>query len=144
MALPVIYQLSTMVLLMVVGVILNKRNLLSESNAKGLSIVLTRVAVPANMVILMQRPYSHEILVGSLKTCGGTFLLCSLGALLFYIVGKALGMRFPCMVRKGGYFALRLCLPAMYFCLRFVQYCSPLAAASEKAWDVCSKRRSSI
>ncbi len=95
MALPVIYQLSTMVLLMVVGVILNKRNLLSESNAKGLSIVLTRVAVPANMVILMQRPYSHEILVGFLKTCGGTFLLCSLGALLFYIVGKALGMRFP-------------------------------------------------
>ena len=95
MALPVIYHLSTMVLLMVVGVILNKRNLLSESNAKGLSIVLTRVAVPANMVILMQRPYSHEILVGFLKTCGGTFLLCSLGALLFYIVGKALGMRFP-------------------------------------------------
>ena len=95
MALPVIYQLLTMVLLMVVGVILNKRNLLSESNAKGLSIVLTRVAVPANMVILMQRPYSHEILVGFLKTCGGTFLLCSLGALLFYIVGKALGMRFP-------------------------------------------------
>ena len=95
MAVPVIYQLLTMVLLMVVGVILNKRNLLSESNAKGLSIVLTRVAVPANMVILMQRPYSHEILVGFLKTCGGTFLLCSLGALLFYIVGKALGMRFP-------------------------------------------------
>ena len=95
MALPVIYQLLTMVLLMVVGVILNKRNLLSVSNAKGLSILLTRVAVPANMVILMQRPYSHEILVGFLKTCGGTFLLCSLGALLFYIVGKALGMRFP-------------------------------------------------
>lgn len=95
MALPVIYQLLTMVLLMVVGVILNKRNMISESNAKGLSIVLTRVAVPANMIILMQRPYSHEILVGFLKTCGGTFLLCSLGALLFFIVGKALGMRFP-------------------------------------------------
>lgn len=95
MALPVIYQLLTMILLMVVGVILNKKNMLSESNAKGLSIVLTRVAVPANMVILMQRPYSHEILMGFLKTCGGTFLLCSLCALLFFVVGKALGMRFP-------------------------------------------------
>lgn len=95
MALPVIYQLLTMVLLMVVGVILNKRNMISESNAKGLSIVLTRVAVPANMIILMQRPYSHEILIGFLKTCGGTFLLCALGAALFFIVGKALGMRFP-------------------------------------------------
>ena len=61
MAIPVIYQLLTMVLLMVVGVILNKKKFLTESNAKGLSIVLTRVAVPANMIVLMQRPFSHEI-----------------------------------------------------------------------------------
>lgn len=46
MAIPVIYQLLTMVLLMVVGVILNKKKFLTEHNAKGLSIVLTRVAVP--------------------------------------------------------------------------------------------------
>ena len=58
MALPVLYQLLTMILLMMVGVILNKKKMLSESNAKGLSIVLTRVAVPANMIVLMQRPYS--------------------------------------------------------------------------------------
>lgn len=66
MAIPVIYQLLTMVLLMVVGVILNKKKFLTESNAKGLSIVLTRVAVPANMIVLMQRPFSHEILIGFL------------------------------------------------------------------------------
>lgn len=95
MAKPVIYQLLTMVILMAVGVILNKKKYLSESNAKGLSIVLTRVAVPANMVILMQTPYSHEILMGFLKTCGGTFLMCGIGAVLFFLVGKALGMKFP-------------------------------------------------
>lgn len=95
MAMPVIYQLLTMVLLMAVGVILNKKKMLSEPNAKGLSIVLTRVAVPANMIILMQRPYSHEILVGFLKTCGGTFLMCGIGALMFFVIGKALKMQFP-------------------------------------------------
>ncbi len=95
MALPVVYQLLTMVLLMVIGVILNKKKMLSESNAKGLSIVLTRVAVPANMIILMQRPYSHEIWIGFLKTCSATFLMCSLGALLFFVIGKALKMQFP-------------------------------------------------
>ena len=95
MAIPVIYQLLTMVLLMVVGVILNKKKFLTEHNAKGLSIVLTRVAVPANMIVLMQRPFSHEILIGFLKTCGGMFLMCALGAVLFFIIGKAMKMQFP-------------------------------------------------
>ncbi len=95
MALPVLYQLLTMILLMMVGVILNKKKMLSESNAKGLSIVLTRVAVPANMIVLMQRPYSHEIWIAFLETCSTTFLMCSLGALLFLVIGKALKMQFP-------------------------------------------------
>ena len=67
MALPVISQLITMVLLMAVGVILHRKQMLTESNAKGLSIVLTRVAVPANMIVLMGRPYSDEIFMGFLK-----------------------------------------------------------------------------
>lgn len=95
MALPVVYQLLTMMILMAVGIILNKKKYLSDSNAKGLSILLTRVAVPANMVLLMQTPYSHEILMGFLKTCGGTFLVCGIGAFLFFLVGKVLGMKFP-------------------------------------------------
>ncbi len=95
MALPVVYQLLTMMILMAVGIILNKKKYLSDSNAKGLSILLTRVAVPANMVLLMQTPYSHEILMGFLKTCGGTFLVCGIGALLFFLVGKVIGMKFP-------------------------------------------------
>ena len=41
MAIPVIYQLITMVILMVIGVVLHKKNFLSLANAKGLSIVLT-------------------------------------------------------------------------------------------------------
>ena len=54
MAIPVIYQLITMVILMIIGVVLHKKNFLSLTNAKGLSIVLTRVAVPCNMVVLLQ------------------------------------------------------------------------------------------
>ncbi len=93
--LSVVYQLLTMVLLMIVGFILSKKNYLSESNAKGLSVVLTRVAVPANMIVLMQREYSHEILIGFLKACGGTFMMCIVGTILFLIVGKLLKMDFP-------------------------------------------------
>lgn len=88
MAIPVVMQLLTMVILMVIGVILQKKQYLSTANAKGLSIVLTRVAVPCNMVILMQREYSYEIFMGFLKTCGATFLMCCLGALMFFVVGK--------------------------------------------------------
>ena len=110
MAIPVIYQLLTMVLLMVVGVILNKKKFLTEHNAKGLSIVLTRVAVPANMIVLMQRPFSHEILIGFLKTCGGMFLMCALGAVLFFIIGKAMKMQFP----ELGLVLWRRCLQQCY------------------------------
>lgn len=93
MAIPVIYQLITMVILMVVGVILHKKNFLSLDNAKGLSIVLTRVAVPCNMVVLLQREYSPEIFKGFLVTCVATYAMCCIGALLFFIVGKCMKMK---------------------------------------------------
>mgnify|MGYP001014784156 CR=1 FL=1 len=92
MAIPVILQLLTMVILMVVGIILQKKKYLNMANAKGLSIVLTRVAVPCNMIILLQREYSVEIFEGFLKTCAMTFLMCCLGALLFFAVGKLMKM----------------------------------------------------
>lgn len=95
MAIIVIYQLLTMVILMVVGVVLHKKKYLSESDAKELSVILTKVAVPANMVILLQRSYSHEIFIGFLKVCGGTFLFCIIGLILFFFVGKIMGLQFP-------------------------------------------------
>ena len=93
MAIPVFYQLITMVILMIVGVVLHKKNFLSLTNAKGLSIVLTRVAVPCNMIVLLQREYSPEIFKGFLVTCGATYLMCCIGALLFFIIGKAMKMQ---------------------------------------------------
>ena len=93
MAIPVIYQLITMVILMIVGVILHKKNILSTANAKGLSIILTRVAVPCNMVVLLQREYSPEIFKGFLVTCVATYAMCCIGALMFFIVGKAMKMK---------------------------------------------------
>ena len=80
MAIPVIYQLITMVILMIIGVVLQKKNFLSLANAKGLSIVLTRVAVPCNMVVLLQREYSPEIFKGFLVTCIATYMMCCIGA----------------------------------------------------------------
>ena len=93
MAIPVFYQLITMVILMIVGVVLHKKNFLSLTNSKGLSIVLTRVAVPCNMIVLLQREYSPEIFKGFLVTCGATYLMCCIGALLFFIIGKAMKMQ---------------------------------------------------
>ncbi len=93
MAIPVISQLITMVILMVIGVVLHKKNFLSLANAKGLSIVLTRVAVPCNMVVLLQRDYSPETFKGFLVTCAVTYGMCCIGALMFFIVGKAMKMK---------------------------------------------------
>ena len=93
MALAVVGQLTTMVLLMIVGFLLSKTGYLKDT--KGLSIVLTKVAVPANMIVLLQREYSHEILIGFLKTGGGTLLMCLLGTVIFFVVGKCLKMDFP-------------------------------------------------
>ncbi len=95
MVVSVIEQLATMVLLMIVGFILNKKGYLSEKETKGLSIVLTKVAIPANMIILLQREYSYEIWMGFLKTAFGTIFLCILGTILFFVVGKCLKMNFP-------------------------------------------------
>ena len=101
MTVPVISQLFTMVLLMVAGVVLNKKKYLTVDNAKELSVILTRVAVPANMIILMQRPYSHDIFMRFLKVCGGAFLLCSVGAILFFVVGKVMKLS----QREAGLFS---------------------------------------
>ncbi|MFV0315064.1 MAG: AEC family transporter [Anaerotignum sp.] len=101
MAKIVILQLLTMIILMIVGIILQKKKYLSVANAKGLSIVLTRVAVPCNMIILMQREYSTEIFVQFLETCGATFLVCSMGALLFFVVGKMSKMN----LKEAGLFS---------------------------------------
>lgn len=93
MAVAVIGQLTTMVLLMIVGFLLSKKGYLTDT--KALSIVLTKIAVPANMIVLLQREYSHEILIGFLKTGGGTLFMCVLGTILFFVVGKCLKMDFP-------------------------------------------------
>lgn len=95
MALAVTYQLVTMVLIMIVGFILTKKEYLLSVNTKGLSVVLTRVAVPANMVVLMQREYSYDILVGFLKAGGATILMCLVGTALFFVAGKMMKMDFP-------------------------------------------------
>ncbi|CDD60951.1 putative transporter [Clostridium sp. CAG:505] len=85
-------QLFTMIILMLVGVILNKKKYLSENDAKELSVILVKVAVPANMIILLQRPYSHEIFVEFLKVCAGTLGVCFIATILFYVVGKWMKM----------------------------------------------------
>ena len=83
MAVLVMSQLFTMIILMLVGVILNKKKYLSEND-----VIFVKVAVPANMIILLQRPYSHEIFVEFLKVCAGTLGVCFIATILFYVVGK--------------------------------------------------------
>lgn len=94
MAILVMNQLFTMILLMLVGAILNKKKCLAANDAKELSVILVKVAVPANMIILLQRPYSHEIFVGFLKVCAGTLGVCFIITILFFIIGKWMKMTF--------------------------------------------------
>lgn len=92
MAFLVMNQLLTMIILMSVGFILNKKKCLSANDAKELSVILVKVAVPANMIILLQRSYSHEIFVEFLKVCAGTLGVCSIAAILFFVIAKGLKM----------------------------------------------------
>lgn len=97
-------QLFTMIILMLVGVILNKKKYLSENDAKELSVILVKVAVLANMIILLQRPYSHEIFVEFLKVCAGTLGVCFIATILFYVVGKWMKRLYPaqlCLLAVG-------------------------------------------
>lgn len=92
MAVLVMNQLFTMLILMLVGFVLNKKKYLSESDAKELSVVLVKVAVPANMIILLQRSYSHEIFVEFLKVCAGTLGVCFIASAIFFAAGKWMKM----------------------------------------------------
>ena len=92
MAIMVMNQLLTMIILMSVGVVLNKRKYLSANDTKELSVILVKVAVPANMIILLQRSYSQEIFVGFLKVCAGTLGVCFIATVVFYVAGKWMKM----------------------------------------------------
>ncbi len=86
----VIQQLSTMILLMIAGILLYKFKYLTDESAKGLSITLTKVAVPCNMIMLMQRPYDAEQWVDFLKISASIFFVLTLCAGIYYLVGKGL------------------------------------------------------
>lgn len=90
MVLPVIYQLLTMIILMIVGIILFKYNYLTPESSKGLSVVLTRISAPCNMVILMQREYSKELFIEFINLCMYTFIALIIISILFYIIGRFL------------------------------------------------------
>ena len=87
-------QLLTMIILMLVGFILNKRKYLAATDAKELSVILVKVAVPANMIILLQQLYSAEIFAEFLKVCGVTLGVCFTATVLFFVVGKWMKMTF--------------------------------------------------
>ncbi|MFI3174163.1 MAG: AEC family transporter [Bacillota bacterium] len=86
----VIQQLSSMILLMVAGILLYKFKYLSDASARGLSVTLTRVAVPCNMVMLMQRPYDAEQWIDFLKLSASVFIILTICAGIFYLVGKSI------------------------------------------------------
>lgn len=90
MVLPVIFQLITMVILMLIGVVLYKKEYITKENAKGLSIILTRVAVPCNMIILLQREYTSQLFQEFILVCGCTFFVLIIISVLMFVVAKLL------------------------------------------------------
>lgn len=101
MAVPVINQLITMVLLMIAGFIMKKRSLLTNEGIGGISTVLTKLALPAMLIALFQRDFSKELLIQFGLACLGAAIM-TIGMLAIYIVlGRLLGMQYP----KLGLFA---------------------------------------
>lgn len=58
------------------GTMLTKEEIEKRVSGSITNAVLLMVAVPANMIILIQRPYAYEIWIDFFK-------MCSLGVLLF-------------------------------------------------------------
>lgn len=86
MVLPVVYQLITMIIIMCMGIVLYKRNNLNDDTAKGLSITLTRIAVPCNMIVLLQREFTTELFQGFILVCKSTlFMLIIISIILFFL-----------------------------------------------------------
>ncbi len=88
-------KLVTMLLLMCVGVVLKQKGYLSDEGTQGISVVLNKVGVPANMIILLQREYSAEIMRGFWLAAGGALAMCVAATALFYVLGRFARMRFP-------------------------------------------------
>lgn len=95
MVLSVVFQLITMVILMSFGYILRKRQYLSEEGVKGLSVVLTRIAVPALLIVLMQREFSYQLLYEFGTACLATMIVTIIATILFFAGGKFLKLDFP-------------------------------------------------
>lgn len=87
---PVVYQLITMIIIMCIGIVLYKKEYINEDTAKGLSVVLTRVAVPCNMIVLLQREFSEELFLDFMLVCKNTLLVLIIVSVLFYFVAKML------------------------------------------------------
>ncbi len=88
----VVSQLITMILLMIIGGLLYRYEYVNEVSARGLSVVLSRVAVPCNMIILMQREFSRELLLQFIQTITATFAILFLASALFFVVARGLQM----------------------------------------------------
>lgn len=95
MVLSVVFQLITLVILMIFGYLLFKKGYLNETGVKGLSAVMTRVAVPALIITLMQREFSPDLLKEFGIVCLGTTIVTAISTVLFLITGKFLKMDFP-------------------------------------------------
>lgn len=95
MVLSVVFQLITMVILMSFGYILRKRQYLSEAGVKGLSAVLTKVAVPALLITLMQREFSYSLLYEFGTACLATIIVSAIITIIFFAGGKLLKLDFP-------------------------------------------------
>ena len=90
----ILKQLITMLIIMCVGVIIKKRNLLTNDGIKGLSVVLSKVAVPFMIINLLQRSYTNELLNEFIFVSISTYLLCVLFTLIFLVISKLFKMNF--------------------------------------------------
>ena len=76
-------QLITMVIVMALGILLRKAGMIANGGIKGLSVVLSKVAVPCMVVNLLQRECTPELLHEFIFVCVATYILSVIFALIF-------------------------------------------------------------
>jgi predicted permease len=100
----VLLQIGALFLLMTVGFVLGKLKVINQAATKGMSSLIIKAALPALIVMSLQRPFTRELFGSALETLLIAFLFY--GAIIAISIGAVKVLRVP--GKKAGILAFSL------------------------------------
>lgn len=100
----VLNQLIILFALMVIGYVIRKVNIINDESTKGLSEILTKVALPSTIVVSMQKPYSTELFIEILQIMFIFFCVQLFSISVSFLLSKIMKIPFG----ERGVYALTL------------------------------------